>query len=69
MNIAEIESSLLDLVEPVMSLTHDDGSDTASVLQTLFIAMNTPDNERGTLPAYALKFPYVNSGYSRNAEH
>jgi hypothetical protein len=46
----------------VLTLTRDDGSDTASVLQTLFSAMNTPSDGRAALPDYARKFPYVNGG-------
>ncbi|MGB8843565.1 MAG: DNA methyltransferase, partial [Aliidongia sp.] len=46
----------------VLTLTRDDGSDTASALQTLFAAMNTPSDGRAALPDYARKFPYVNGG-------
>lgn len=49
----------------VMTLTNDDGSDTASLLQTLFTAMNTPDQERGEMPEYARRFPFVNGGLFR----
>jgi hypothetical protein len=46
----------------LMSLTCDDGTDTPEVLQTIFSAMNSPTENRKSLPEYARKFPYVNGG-------
>ena len=46
----------------LMTLTREDGTDTSSVLETVFSAMNTPDREREKLPEYARRFPFVNGG-------
>jgi hypothetical protein len=53
----------------VMSLSRDDGSDTSSVLLSLFTAMNTPEGERGNQPDYACRFPFVNGGLFRDQTH
>lgn len=42
--------------------THEDGSDLAEYLNRLFFVLNTPEKERGALPDYLSKFPYVNGG-------
>lgn len=46
----------------LMDLTREDGTDTASVLDTIFAAMNTHDKERKDLPEFARRFPFVNGG-------
>ena len=46
----------------IFSMTREDGADTASVLQTLFTAMDTAPDARKGLPEFARKFPYVNGG-------
>lgn len=46
----------------VMSRTNEDGSDTSAVLDLVFEAMNTKPEDRGNLPDYAKRFPYVNGG-------
>lgn len=46
----------------LMDLTREDGTDTSSVLETIFAAMNTPDKEREGLPEFARRFPFVNGG-------
>ncbi|MDO9010353.1 MAG: lactate dehydrogenase [Gallionella sp.] len=46
----------------LMTLTREDGTDTSSVLETVFSAMNTPDREREELPEFARRFPFVNGG-------
>jgi hypothetical protein len=46
----------------LMTLTRDDGTDTSSILETIFTAMNTPDRERDDLPEFARRFPFVNGG-------
>lgn len=46
----------------LMTLTREDGTDTSSVLETVFSAMNTPDREREKLPEFARRFPFVNGG-------
>jgi hypothetical protein len=51
----------------IFSMSNEDGSDTASVLQTVFMAMDRAPNARGGLPEFAKKFPYVNGGLF--AEH
>lgn len=50
----------------VLNLTREDGVDTALVLDTLFSAMNTHDNDRAGLPEYARRFPFVNGGLFRD---
>lgn len=42
--------------------TIEDGTDLADYLNRLFVVLNTSDNERGDLPEYLAKFPYVNGG-------
>jgi len=44
----------------LMSLTREDGTDTASVLRSVFAAMSA--NDRAGMPEYAKRFPYVNGG-------
>ena len=46
----------------IFSMTEQNGSNTASVLETLFLAMDTPPGDRAGLPDFARKFPYVNGG-------
>jgi hypothetical protein len=46
----------------LMTLTREDGTDTSSVLETVFSAMNTPDREREKLSEFARSFPFVNGG-------
>jgi len=50
----------------LMTLSREDGTDTSSVLQTIFTAMNTPNDGRGGLPEYARRFPFVNGGLFRD---
>ncbi len=50
----------------VISMTKEDGSDTSELLQTLFLAMNTPPDERRGLSEYARRFSYVNGGLFRD---
>jgi hypothetical protein len=50
----------------VISMTKDDGSDTSELLQGLFLAMDTPPEERGRLLEYERRFPYVNGGLFRD---
>jgi hypothetical protein len=42
--------------------TSEDGSDLAEYLNRLFAVLNTPEKERGALPDYLSRFPYVNGG-------
>lgn len=42
--------------------TSEDGSDVASTLERLFEVLNKPAHERGDLPQYLSRFPYVNGG-------
>jgi hypothetical protein len=53
-------------IKTVISMTKEDGSNTSELLQALFLAMNTPADERGGLSEYASKFPYVNGGLFRD---
>ena len=46
--------------------TQDDGSDLHTHFERLFQVMNTPDNNRGNIPAFLNSFPYVNGGLFRN---
>lgn len=46
----------------VQSHTKDDGSDLSDYLNRLFSVLNTADADRGELPGYLAKFPYVNGG-------
>jgi len=50
----------------LMTLSREDGTDTSSVLQTIFTAMNTSNDERDGLPEYARRFPFVNGGLFRD---
>jgi hypothetical protein len=55
-------------VEP---MTEPDGSNTHTVLETIFKAMNTPKTERAAakLPGWTERFPYVNGGlFSGNTD-
>ncbi len=45
----------------LMDLTREDGTDTSSVLASIFAAMNI-DKEREGLPEFARRFPFVNGG-------
>jgi type II restriction/modification system DNA methylase subunit YeeA len=47
--------------------TQEDGSDLHIHFERLFQVMNTPDNERGNMPAFLSSFPYVNGGLFRNS--
>jgi hypothetical protein len=49
----------------LLTLTSEDGTNTASVLDTLFSAMNAPNEARTALPEFARRFPYVNGGLFR----
>jgi hypothetical protein len=49
----------------VLSTTTEDGSDTASVLSTLFYSMDLPAEERSGISEFACRFPYVNGGLFR----
>lgn len=40
----------------------DNGEELQSLLTQIFDAMNTPNNERGIIPAHIKAFPYVNGG-------
>lgn len=42
--------------------TSEDGSDVASTFQRLFEVLNTAAHQRGALPEYLSRFPYVNGG-------
>lgn len=44
------------------SHTQPDGSDLHSYLESLFLVLNTPKNERKDIPKYLDDFPYVNGG-------
>ena len=46
--------------------TQDDGSDLHTHFERLFQVMNTPDNQRGSIPEFLNSFPYVNGGLFRN---
>ncbi len=46
----------------ILSLTKQDGSDTAAVLETLFSAMDARPGMRDSLPKFAKELPYVNGG-------
>jgi type II restriction/modification system DNA methylase subunit YeeA len=50
----------------ISSHTQQDGSDLSDYFDKLFIAMNTPKDERGDIPAYLNSFPYVNGGLFRD---
>lgn len=50
----------------LMTLSREDGTDTSTVLQTIFTAMNTPNEGRDGLPEYARRFPFVNGGLFRD---
>lgn len=53
----------------LLTLTKEDGSDTASTIETIFDAMNLPESKRGALPAFAKRFPYVNGGLFASKAH
>ncbi|EPN3958561.1 DNA methyltransferase [Vibrio alginolyticus] len=42
--------------------TSEDGSDVASTFERLFEVLNKPAHQRGDLPQYLARFPYVNGG-------
>lgn len=44
------------------SHTQQDGSDLDTYLDKLFLVLNTPENERESLPEYLKSFPFVNGG-------
>jgi hypothetical protein len=46
----------------LMDLTREVGTDTSSVLASIFAAMNTHDKDRVGLPEFARRFPFVNGG-------
>src|SRR5690554_3633852 len=48
----------------LQTMTENDGSNTASVMETLFLAMNTEPakREEANIPRWADVFPYVNGG-------
>jgi hypothetical protein len=46
--------------------TQDDGSDLHTHFERLFQVMNTPDNQRGSIPEFLNSFPYVNGGLFRS---
>ena len=46
--------------------TQEDGSDLHTHFDRLFQVMNTPDAQRGNIPAFLNSFPYVNGGLFRN---
>jgi hypothetical protein len=48
--------------ETVTKMSAGDHAITHSVIETLFRAMNTKEEERGDLPRWAHPFPYVNGG-------
>jgi hypothetical protein len=52
--------------QTMATMTREDGGDTASVLETLFLAMDTPETKRKSLPEFARRFPYVNGGLFRD---
>ncbi|MEL7662633.1 MAG: DNA methyltransferase [Methanosarcina mazei] len=49
----------------IASHTQADGSDLNTYLEKFFEVLNTPEKERGSLPAYLNDFPYVNGGLFR----
>jgi hypothetical protein len=49
----------------LLTLTREDGTDTASVLETVFSAMNASEEARMGLPEFGRRFPYVNGGLFR----
>lgn len=50
--------------QTLQTMTENDGSNTASVMETLFLAMNTEPakREEANIPRWADVFPYVNGG-------
>lgn len=50
----------------LFSLVEDSGSNAVRVLETIFLAMNTPTESRDSMPDYARRFPYVNGGLFRD---
>ena len=63
------DTSIFDsglFTQTMATMTREDGSDTASVLETLFLAMDTPETKRKSVPEFARRFPYVNGGLFRD---
>jgi hypothetical protein len=50
----------------IINHTQEDGSDLHTHFDRLFQVMNTPDGQRGNIPAFLNSFPYVNGGLFRN---
>lgn len=50
----------------IINHSQEDGSDLHTHFDRLFQVMNTPDAQRGNLPAFLNSFPYVNGGLFRN---
>ena len=50
----------------IINHTQEDGSDLHTHFDRLFQVMNTPDAQRGIIPAFLNSFPYVNGGLFRN---
>lgn len=48
--------------QTLMTCSCEDGSDLATVLETLFLAMNAEPARRSGMPEFAKRFPYVNGG-------
>jgi hypothetical protein len=53
----------------LLTLTKEDGSDTAKTIDLIFDVMNLPDIKRSNIPAYAMRFPYVNGGLFATKSH
>ena len=53
----------------LLTLTREDGSDTAKTIDLIFDVMNLPDNKRSNIPAFAKRFPYVNGGLFATKSH
>lgn len=53
----------------LLTLTKEDGSDTAKTIDLIFDVMNLPDNKRSNIPAFAMRFPYVNGGLFATKSH
>lgn len=50
----------------IINHTQEDGSDLNTHFDRLFQVMNTPDAQRGNIPAFLNSSPYVNGGLFRN---
>jgi hypothetical protein len=50
----------------IINHSQEDGSDLHTHFDRLFQVMNTPDAQRGNIPAFLNSFPYVNGGLFRN---